>query len=613
MTPLIKKKNYFLHLPKLLLLSTAMVTAPQALSAPTANPDSYKTTVDNSIVITPLENDRADIGTTLSIEVVDSPAPYGTGTSSLDGNKITYTPPAGFTGTTEFWYAIKDSRGLLTSAPITIAVEASNGIPQDPPFPQAYSDNATTTSGQAITIDVLDNDIGDAIFITVVDDPAPYQSGAAIITNNKIRYTAPVGFVGTSRFWYEIKDSLGRVTSNEITVEVTEPTIDSPYPFAGNDTAETTRGNPITIAPFWNDSGVDLKITEVNKVTSQGSKAEIVGTNRILYTPSIWSTTGDTFWYEITDAYGRTNAAKIVVAVGGEELGAYPTAGSDSYKVNEDSTDNVFDVFSNDTGSGLSFLQLYAYTEKGGRTSDNGGSIKYSPPAGFVGTDEFWYAIEDSAGRTNSAKVTVTVEEVDTGGENQEPDAKEDTLRSSINADEFEIDVLANDVDPNGDTLVMLSVEQARSGSTRFEGGRVFYTPPSFTASDTFRYVISDGRGGTASAAVTIGVIDPENPTTNPTVNNEFITMSAGDTIIIKVLDNDSDPDGDSLILDQVTSGSQGATRKVLDDDGNLTWVEYEALDSATGTDKFYYGVADGLGGNGSGNHAARHNTGSRH
>ncbi|MGB1311038.1 MAG: Ig-like domain-containing protein, partial [Leucothrix sp.] len=502
-----------------------------------------------------------------------------------------------------FWYGIKDSEGLITSAPITVVVSEGGGIPTPTPPPQAEADTAETTSGQMVTIDVLANDTGKHLSIKKVDNPAPYPSGSASIVDNKIHYTAPVNFVGTSTFWYQIEDAAGQLTSNAIEVTVTAPTIDAPYPTAGNDTAQTMLNQPITIAPLWNDTGEELKITSVDTTTAVlWNKVEIVGDDKVLYTPTQSTTGNDSFWYVVTDKHGRTNAAEIVVSVAGNNAGAYPTAGSDTYTVDRFSTGNVFDVFSNDTGSGLTFKQLYEGTTAGGRTYDNGGSVRYDAPTDpSVDTDDFWYSIEDSSGRTNAAKVTITIRDPDNGGANEAPDAVEDILRSEINAAEFEIDVLSNDTDPNGDVLTVASVEPARSGVVRLVGGKVLYTPPSITTSDTFVYTISDSRGGTASAAATIGVTDPNNPTNNPIINNEFVTVAPGGSVIIKVLDNDSDPDGDTLILDQVTGGSQGTTQKVADDNGDLNWVEYQALGNASGTDEFFYGVADGLGGNGSG------------
>ena len=473
--------------------------------------------------------------------------------------------------------------------------------------PKANADQYTTDANQSITFNPLQNDSADNgtyIFARWVTQPETANSGSTSFTANSITYTPANGFTGTPRFWYSIADSTGKITGAHIRVTVGDAPENFGYPTAGNDNLTTRQDTPLTISPLINDTGNQLRITAVNAYSTQGSRQSIVGTDQISYTPSANASGADVFWYQITDSQGRRNAAKVTVAVtNGNNAGAYPTAGSDNYTVDKNTTNNQFNVFANDTGSGLKFNNLYAYTEKGGRTFDNGSrGVIYDPPRNFVGTDTFWYAIEDSIGRTNSAKVTITVNDTNNGGENIPPNAVEDSLPSTINAPEFEIDVLANDTDENGDDLVVQNVEAARSGSVRLVNGRVLYTPPSTVASDTFRYTVSDGRGGTDSTSVTIGVRDPDDPNpNNPVVENEYVTMSAGETIIIKVLENDSDADGDILSLDQVTSGSQGSTRKVADDDGNLNWVEYTALPTATGTDVFYYGVPDGRGGNGSG------------
>ena len=76
-------------------------------------------------------------------------------------------------------------------------------------------------------------------------------------------------------------------------------------------------------------------------------------------------------------------------------------------------------------------------------------------------------------------------------------------------------------------------------------------------------------------------------------VSNKTVTISPGEIVIIKVLDNDND--NDTLILDQVTGGSQGTATKVVDNNGNLNWFEYTALNSTSGSDEFFYGVADEL------------------
>jgi hypothetical protein len=69
------------------------------------------------------------------------------------------------------------------------------------------------------------------------------------------------------------------------------------------------------------------------------------------------------------------------------------------------------------------------------------------------------------------------------------------------------IDVLANDTDPDGDTLTVGSVTPPTNGSTGINGGGAEYTPAQgFNGTDSFNYTVSDGNGGTATATVTINV-----------------------------------------------------------------------------------------------------------
>jgi large repetitive protein len=71
------------------------------------------------------------------------------------------------------------------------------------------------------------------------------------------------------------------------------------------------------------------------------------------------------------------------------------------------------------------------------------------------------------------------------------------------------LDVLANDSDRDGDALTITSVTQPRNASiTIAPGGKsLLYTPVNCFVSNTFTYSISDGKGGTAVATVTL--IDP--------------------------------------------------------------------------------------------------------
>lgn len=72
--------------------------------------------------------------------------------------------------------------------------------------------------------------------------------------------------------------------------------------------------------------------------------------------------------------------------------------------------------------------------------------------------------------------------------------------------------LLANDTDPNGDSLTISGVGGAVNGSVSFNSqtNTVSFTPNTgYTGSASFTYTISDSNGGTASANAALVVTDP--------------------------------------------------------------------------------------------------------
>ncbi len=93
---------------------------------------------------------------------------------------------------------------------------------------------------------------------------------------------------------------------------------------------------------------------------------------------------------------------------------------------------------------------------------------------------------------------------------NRRPMAADDSNLTEI-GECVDIDVLSNDSDPDGDSLALASpaiVEPPTMGTaTAMDERTIKYCPWSETlGSDTFRYEVVDGRGGSATALVTIDV-----------------------------------------------------------------------------------------------------------
>ena len=166
-----------------------------------------------------------------------------------------------------------------------------------------------------------------------------------------------------------------------------------------------------------------------------------------------------------------------------------PVAVNDAFTVTGNSGANALDVLANDSdpdGEALTIVSVGV------------------PAAGYVGTDSFVYTIADPKGLASSATVAITIT-----GINHPPVAHPDSAIAIFNVP-VTIPVLANDSDPDGDPLTIVSFTSPLYGSVaRGPDNTLIYTAlQTFIGLDRFQYTISDGRGGTASTTVTI-YVDP--------------------------------------------------------------------------------------------------------
>jgi hypothetical protein len=153
------------------------------------------------------------------------------------------------------------------------------------------------------------------------------------------------------------------------------------------------------------------------------------------------------------------------------------------------------------------------------------------------------------------------------------------------------IEVLANDSDPDGDPLAVSAVTQGTHGTvTRNSDDTLTYAPEEdYFGTDSFTYTISDGRGRTALATVSVTVEFVDHA---PVAVNDSAATLQNKTLKIKVLANDSDPDGDRLAVSGVAQARHGVTRRNSDNT-----VTYVPAHNYFGTDSFTYTISDGRGG----------------
>lgn len=181
-----------------------------------------------------------------------------------------------------------------------------------------------------------------------------------------------------------------------------------------------------------------------------------------------------------------------------------PLARDDAFNV-IGGTPTPLAVLGNDTdpdaGDVLSIASVTAPSI--GQLRIDGRQILYTGPVNFSGQDRFSYTAKDSQGVSSTANVLVTISQP-----NQAPIARDDTF-SITTKSPTPLPVLANDTDADGDTLTITAVSQASGnvGTVQISGNQIVFTMTERFAISNFSYTVSDGKGGQASAVVTL--LDP--------------------------------------------------------------------------------------------------------
>jgi VCBS repeat-containing protein len=296
------------------------------------------------------------------------------------------------------------------------------------------------------------------------------------------------------------------------------------------------------------------------------------------------------FRYQADAGNGVTGFGTVQVTVVG--VNDAPTARPDaSAAISAEAPGTFIAVLANDddvdTDDDRSTIRVLAAGASSGATVEFSGQpgdgIIYRPDgrfkalaAGEIAVDTITYAVQDRHGARATSTATVTIV-----GTNDLPSANADVVRGGEDG-LIGIAALANDLDPDTSDQLFVSAINGASAAigipvllpsgavvTRSPDGTLVYDPRSRfnglalgeTATDTFRYRIDDGHGGSAEALVTV-VIDGRNDAPRPVADTTTVDAdSAGVSIAVLANDDDVDSDdsGASLRVVSATAASGAA------------------------------------------------------
>ena len=567
--------------------------------APVPVADRLGTAAETALVISIadlLANDSDPDGDTLSFAGFTQPT-TGALVDNGDGT-LTFTPAAGFSGDATFSYRVTDGTATR-SANVTVDVGAADasGIASDD-----FSDDAlhqrwefAGASGSA----TLADDGTDAYLALTVPDGTFNLWNRDKSVPRIMQDAADEDFAIEARFLSEPDEG---TEDQGLIVEADADTwLRFDVYHSGNGLklfAATTDGGVSrgvfnnAVAPgaashlkieregdlftfYYSDDGSDWQVA--------GSKSFALAVSSVgVYAGSLGASPG----YVGKVDYFFNSAAPIVSEDDGPEA---PIAADDVVLLDTSagrsrtiSHTNLLQNDSDPNGDTLTVASVGAAAN--GTVVDNAnGSLTYTADAGFSGVDRFTYRVTDG---TESDTATVYV-----GVDNDAPTPAGDQI--SVNEDaSTTVDLLANDTDPNGDPLSLVSVGDASHGTlVENANGTVTYTPDAdYFGQDAFTYLVSDGVF-TRQAVASVNVRARPDA---PVAADDQLSTPPGTELRIalsQLLGNDRDPDGDDFALTSFTSPQHGTL--VERADGSLS---YTPNGSYTGIDSFSYTITDDTG-----------------
>jgi cysteine-rich repeat protein len=563
------------------LSATAVVTVDvRAVNdAPVAVDDALPIQADGQVAISTaavLANDSDVDGDALTVIGV-GPATHGT--VSLSGDTIAFAAAAGYEGVASFAYTISDG-ALQATATASLTVIDGN----DPPVAvddtlTVAEDGVLVVGADALTGNDRDDD-GDPLTLVAVQAAT---NGSVQHSGGEIRFVPAPDFHGSAGFEYVVSD--GATTGVGRVAVVVTPVNDAPV--AGADAASTLEDTALALGAgdlLANDRDVDGDALALVAVGDAVGGAVALDGAVVTFTPAPDFVGSAGFSYTISDG-SAVATGTVTVAVG--TVNDAPVATGDQRTILEDAPAAFasHELLANDRDVDGDALTVIAVSDAvNGVVALAGDTVTFTPTTDHVGSASFSYTISDGA-LVATATVVITVMPV-----NDAPAAVADTASTAEDTALVLADaqLLGNDVDIDGDTLVVLAVQSAAHGTVvRTDAGIVFTPAPDYTGPAGFEYVVGDGTTSTIGQ-VTVSVTAVNDAPvavadTASTAEDTAVELSA-----TALLGNDSDVDGDVLTLVAVGDAAHGAVSRTGDT------IVFTPAPDFFGIASFTYAVSDG-------------------
>jgi uncharacterized repeat protein (TIGR01451 family) len=317
---------------------------------------------------------------------------------------------------------------------------------------------------------------------------SPAQAGAVALTPDGLfAYLTPEDFAGTDSFTYEVCDNQvpERCTGGGTATVVL-------HPRAAPDETSTGRDQPVAVPVVTNDSG-GTRLAALATPPSNGTVSIDPATGVATYTPGPGFVGDDTFEYRACAVGDPTDCVTAPVLVHVLAVNRAPQAFLASLATTVGTPVAGPVEVTDPDGDPTTVTTVFAPVL--GTSAPDPAGTRYTPPAGFAGTDLYAYVACDDGEPALCSTGLV--------GVRVDPVAGDDTATTTPGT-AVDVDVLANDLG----TVLPPEVRTAPAHGTATLAGRALtYTPAAgFTGTDTFTYRLCAVDGSDACAEATVAV-----------------------------------------------------------------------------------------------------------
>lgn len=520
-------------------------------------------------------------------------------TTSSEGDQVRIRPDGQLTfqdvgtslGRKEVRLVVSDGQAQ-TEGKLMVDVRAKGSLP-----PKANADHAAGIAGQDLVVSPLGNDVdpaGGTLRLTRVDAPADlvvtpdYQSGTF-----RFRAANP----GTYYLTYLVTNG-PESSAGLIRIEISPAGGSAEPPVAVADLALLPVGGEVLMDALANDSdpaGGVLVIQSVSQPKNTAIGIAVLDHHILRITDVRGLTSPTSFTYTVSNGTASATGEVTVVPVPAPSKLLPPVAVADEITVRANDVATI-NVLANDSHPNGSKLELNPTLVQGvdaaqGLLAVAGDVLRFKAGPTAM-TVHAIYAVRGPDGQEDSAQVTIHIR--GGGAElNSRPLPQKVTARV-IAGKTSRISIPLDGIDPDGDSVTLIGLEQAPGKGTAVVGATWIEYTASQKASgqDLFTYVVEDRFGARSTASVVVGIAPAPGTNQNPVAVEDTVTVLPGRHIAADVLSNDADPDGDpvSLAAGGLEAGAELAA-EVKDGRVQLT------APTAQGTVIVYYGITDGRGG----------------